>query len=80
MFYDFGSRGSIAQDARGSDLAFLNAVWAAQITQRFLLGLILALSATPVAAFYDMPILTDLLFVSTAWSHSNSAHNSPASS
>lgn len=64
MFSDFGIRGSIVQDERGDDPDFLNTAWTFQICRGFVLGLIVALIAGPIARFYETPILADLLLVS----------------
>ncbi|MEL7460758.1 MAG: oligosaccharide flippase family protein [Pseudomonadota bacterium] len=64
MFSDLGIRSAIVQDKRGNDPAFLNTAWTIQIGRGFLLGLIVAVSAGPIADFYDTPILADLLLVS----------------
>ncbi len=64
MFSDFGLRSSIIQDKRGDDPAFLNTAWTLQILRGFVLGGAVALAAAPVAAFYDTPILAELLLVS----------------
>ncbi len=63
MFSDFGIRGSIVQDARGDDPDFLNTAWTLQILRGLGLGAAIALGAGPVAAFYDTPVLADLLLV-----------------
>jgi len=63
MFSDFGIRGSIVQDARGDDPDFLNTAWTVQILRGVILGAAIALGAGPLAAFYDTPLLADLLMV-----------------
>lgn len=64
MFSDVGIRSSIVQDERGNDPDFLNTAWTVQIGRGFLLGLIVALGAGPIADFYETPVLADLLLVS----------------
>ena len=61
MFADVGIRVSIIQNARGGDPEFLDTAWVMQIGRGILLWLATWLLAAPVAAFYDAPILADLL-------------------
>lgn len=64
MFSDLGLRASIVQDKRGDDPAFLNTAWTIQIFRGFVLGAVVFLLAEPMAAFYEAPLLADLLRVS----------------
>ncbi len=63
MFSDIGIRGSIVQDERGEDPAFLNTAWTIQILRGALLWLIITFLAAPMANFYDEPLLADILMV-----------------
>lgn len=64
MFSDIGIRGSIIQDKRGGEEAFLNTAWTLQIIRGFVLGLAVVLLANPIATFYEEPLLAELLMVS----------------
>lgn len=61
MFSDIGVRASIVQNARGTDTAFLNTAWTLQIARGVLLWAATWVMAAPVAAFYETPILAQLL-------------------
>ena len=61
MFSDIGINTSIMQNKRGDDTDFLNTAWTLQIIRGGILWLAVALLATPVAAFYEAPILAALL-------------------
>lgn len=61
MFSDFGINGSIIQNKRGEDPAFLNTAWTIQITRGFVLGLAVLLLAGPLATFYEEPQLGEIL-------------------
>ena len=63
MFSDFGIRGSIVQNPRGDDPVFLNTAWTLQIGRGLLLGLVVAVLAQPLAAFYEAPQLAELLLL-----------------
>ncbi len=66
MFSDFGIRGSIIQDKRGTDPNFLNTAWTVQIVRGLLLGLIVLFAARAISEFYETPLLRELLLVSAA--------------
>ena len=61
MFSDMGIRMSIIQNERGEDPAFLDTAWTLQVGRGVVLWLATWLAAGPVAAFYDIPILAELL-------------------
>lgn len=61
MFSDIGIRASIVQNARGEEPLFLDTAWVMQIGRGILLWLITWVLAAPVAAFYETPILAELL-------------------
>ena len=61
MFSDIGVRASIVQNARGTDPDFLNTAWTLQIGRGLLLWAATWALAAPVAAFYEAPILAQLL-------------------
>lgn len=61
MFSDIGVRLSIIQNERGDDPEFLDTAWVIQIGRGFLLWLTTWVLAAPVAAFYNTPILAQLL-------------------
>ena len=64
MFSDFGFLGAVIQDPRGEEPAFLNTVWTMQIIRGVILaGLIMGFSGQ-IAAFYDEPMLAQMLLVS----------------
>lgn len=64
MFSDLGIRGSIVQDERGNDPAFLNTAWTMQIGRGILLWGVISLLAAPMSRFYEAPQLAELLLVS----------------
>lgn len=61
MFSDTGIRLSIIQNERGVDPLFLDTAWTMQICRGITLWLLTWLAAAPVAAFYEAPILAELL-------------------
>lgn len=61
MFSDLGIRASVIQDERGTDPKFLNTAWTLQVGRGFVLWLATVVLAGPVAAFYEEPILAQLL-------------------
>lgn len=61
MFSDIGIRASIVQNARGEDPLFLDTAWVMQIGRGILLWLLTWVLAAPVAAFYETPILAEVL-------------------
>jgi len=63
MFSDMGFRGAIVQDPRGEDRDFLNTAWTLQILRGTLLMLIVLAVADWAAAFYEEPLLAELLAV-----------------
>jgi O-antigen/teichoic acid export membrane protein len=63
MFSDLGIRGSVIQHPRGLEPAFLDTAWTFQIVRGFVLGTAIFALATPLARFYDEPLLRDLLRV-----------------
>lgn len=61
MFSDLGLRMSIIQSERGDDPRYLNTAWVMQIVRGAFLWLLTLILASPVAAFYEAPILAQLL-------------------
>lgn len=61
MFSDIGVRLSIIQNEQGEDPQFLDTAWVIQISRGVFLWLATWALAAPVAAFYDAPILAQLL-------------------
>jgi O-antigen/teichoic acid export membrane protein len=61
MFSDFGLNASIIRSARGDDPVFLQTAWTVQILRGVMLWLISVMLAGPVAAFYEEPLLAQLL-------------------
>jgi O-antigen/teichoic acid export membrane protein len=61
MFSDIGIRLSIVQNRRGDDPLFLDTAWVLQIGRGLVLWLATWALAAPVAAFYDAPLLAQLL-------------------
>ena len=61
MFSDIGVHLSIIQNKRGNDPLFLDTAWVLQIGRGLLLWLATWALAAPVAAFYEAPILAQLL-------------------
>lgn len=61
MFSDIGVRASIVQNARGTDPVFLDTAWSLQIGRGVLLWAATWVLAAPIAAFYEAPILAQLL-------------------
>lgn len=66
MFSDIGINLSIIQNKRGNDPAFLNTAWTVQVVRGGILWLGACLLASPVAEFYQEPMLSYLLPVSGA--------------
>lgn len=64
MFSDLGIRASIIQNDRSNEPAFLNTAWTLQVGRGLVLWLFAFAIALPVAAFYDEPLLAQLLPVS----------------
>lgn len=61
MFSDIGTAPSIQQNRRGDDPAFLNTAWSLQVIRGVVLWLGASALALPMAAFYDEPLLAQLL-------------------
>lgn len=61
MFSDIGVNTAIIQHRRGDDPLFLNTAWTLQILRGVFLWLCACLLAFPVAAFYDEPMLAQIL-------------------
>lgn len=61
MFSDLGIHASIVQNKRGDDQKFLDTAWVMQIARGVILWLVTCAMAAPVAAFYETPILAQLL-------------------
>lgn len=61
MFSDIGIRMSIIQNERGEDPLFLDTAWTLQIARGVVLSLATWVAAAPMAAFYEAPILAQLL-------------------
>lgn len=61
MFSDIGIRAAIIQNERGDDPAFLDTAWILQILRGFVLFAFTWVLAAPVAAFYEVPELEQLL-------------------
>ncbi len=61
LFSDVGIGPSIIQHHRGEDTRFLNTAWTIQVIRGFVLWIIAALLAYPVALIYDMPRLAELI-------------------
>ena len=61
MISDIGIRPSIIQSARGKDLVFLNTAWTIQVIRSLILFAIAWAIAAPVAAFYEEPLLAEML-------------------
>jgi O-antigen/teichoic acid export membrane protein len=61
MFSDFGLNASIIRSARGDEPVFLQTAWTVQILRGIMLWLISVMLAGPVAAFYEEPLLAQLL-------------------
>lgn len=64
MFSDLGLHHSIIQDKRGEERAFLDTAWTFQIIRGVGLAIAVMLLAHPLAAFYEEPLLADMLMVS----------------
>lgn len=64
MFSDLGFGGAVIQDRRGEEPAFLNTVWTLQILRGILLAVVIVSFSGPIAAFYEEPMLAELLWVS----------------
>lgn len=63
LFSDVGLRASVIQHPRGEEPDFLNTVWSVQVIRGFLISLVVALLAFPMASFYEQPELVSLLAV-----------------
>ncbi len=61
MFSDTGVHASIVQNKRGNDPVYLNTGWTVQVIRGGLLWLFACLLAQPAAAFYQEPMLAQLL-------------------
>lgn len=61
MFSDVGIGPAIAQNRRGDDVAFLNTAWTLQVVRGALLWALACGIAAPVAWFYEVPQLAQLL-------------------
>lgn len=61
LFSDVGIGPSIIQNKRGEDSRFLNTAWTIQVVRGFVLWIIAALLAYPVALIYEMPRLAELI-------------------
>lgn len=61
MFSDVGIGPSIMQNARGDDPDFLDTAWTIQVIRGVLLWLATCALAWPAAAFYDEPLLMQIL-------------------
>lgn len=61
LFSDIGLNSAIMQSKRGDDPVFLDTGWTMQVVRGVLLGLMAAALALPAAAFYDQPMLAQLL-------------------
>ncbi len=64
MFSDFGFTGAVVQDPRGEEPAFLDTVWTLQILRGILLAALIVGFSGQIAAFYEEPILAQMLWVS----------------
>lgn len=63
MFSDFGFLGAVIQDPRGEEPAFLDTVWTLQIIRGILLAVLIVGFSGQIAAFYEEPMLAELLWV-----------------
>ncbi len=61
MFSDLGIHSAIIKDERGNDPDYLNTAWVMQICRGVCLWLITCLLAHPVANFYNIPELAQIL-------------------
>lgn len=61
MFADLGIRASIIQDSRGEDQVFLNTAWTLQVMRGIVLWLAICAVSIPIANFYELPELKELL-------------------
>jgi O-antigen/teichoic acid export membrane protein len=61
MFSDVGLRASVVQNPRGDEPAFLQTIWTFQILRGFVLAGIAVAVAGPMAAFYEEPMIAQLL-------------------
>lgn len=61
MFSEIGIRMSIIQNARGDDPLFLDTAWTMQVGRGICLWLVTWALAAPLAAFYEIPLLAELL-------------------
>lgn len=64
MFSDFGFLSAVIQDPRGEDPAFLDTVWTLQILRGLILALLIMGFSGQIAAFYEEPMLSEMLLVS----------------
>jgi O-antigen/teichoic acid export membrane protein len=62
-FSDLGIKVSIIQDKDGDKPLFLDTAWSLQIIRGILLAILIWLASGSVAAFYEQPVLADLLAV-----------------
>lgn len=65
MFSDVGISAIVVQNRRGDEPAFLNTVWTVQVLRGALLTAFAALLATPMAHFYEIPELRDLIWLAS---------------
>lgn len=61
MFSDIGTTSAIIQNKRGEDPAFLNTAWSMQVLRGIFLWLVICLLASPMANFYEEPLLAAIL-------------------
>ncbi|MEM9581457.1 MAG: oligosaccharide flippase family protein, partial [Pseudomonadota bacterium] len=61
MFSDVGVGPAIMQSKRGDDPSFLNTAWTIQVVRGFVLWIVAALLAWPIAVIYGEPQLLHLL-------------------
>lgn len=65
MFSDVGITAIVVQSRRGDEPSFLNTVWTLQVIRGALLTGFAALLAIPMAHFYDIPELRELIWVAS---------------
>jgi O-antigen/teichoic acid export membrane protein len=63
MFSDAGLRGSIVQNVRGEDEAFLNTAWTIQVVRGFILWGAAVIISWPLSVAFEEPLLIPLLAV-----------------
>lgn len=61
LFSDIGIRDSVIRDKRGTETSFLNTAWTLDVVRGFILAVVVLLLATPLARFYEAPVLADIL-------------------